>query len=414
MHVTLLQTSSGRNNLLVQDGKLVQYQSIISDYYFLIFLICCLGHALIWVRALNWMHGIRSQAIWTDAIRLSMHVILSGLPFLWFLYAGFHAPEPFWESWPSPLSWMLVAYFWLIFFLGLLLFPLVWINYLLRRAPVSNRLLSIDVQQVGKALGRLPVGTGRRGWKAHLPGNQAFDVELVEREFKLSRLPAALEGLRILHISDLHFCGRPDRAYFERVFYLCSQRPFDLLIVTGDLVDSSKHYHWLQLFHLLKPALGKYAILGNHDLRFDTYRIQKGMKDQGFTMMDGVADLISIRDVPVLLAGNVAPWLLPVPDLTGFPVDETFRLAIIHAPDQFKWAVENQFDLVLAGHNHGGQIRVPGFGSIFVPSKTGRRYDGGVFQDGKTLLHVSRGLSGGHPVRYFCRPEATWLTLRRA
>ncbi|HMO37367.1 MAG TPA: hypothetical protein PKA06_15115, partial [Gemmatales bacterium] len=84
----------------------------------------------------------------------------------------------------------------------------------------------------------------------------------------------------------------------------------------------------------------------------------------------------------------------------------------VHSPDQYSWAVKEKFNLVLAGHNHGGQIRIPGFGSIFVPSKTGRSYDQGVFQKGNTVMHVSKGLSGGHPVRYFCRPEATWLTLR--
>lgn len=388
-------------------------QAVVSDYYFLLFLICCLGHALIWVRAINWMHGIRSQAAWTDLVRLAMHFILSGLPFLWFLYAGFHAPEPFWESWPVPLGWLLESYLWIVFCLGLVLFPVVWISYLLRREPAGSISQKSEVHDIGKALGRRPVGLGPRGWKANLPGNQAFEVALVERELQLARLPTSLDGLRILHITDVHFCGRPDRAYFERVFHLAAQRPADLLIVTGDLVDSPKHYHWVNLFRLLKPSLGKYAILGNHDVLYDAKQTTKLMTQQGFTMLDGQTQQITLRDAPVLLAGNVAPWLLPVPDMSGHPLNDAFRLALIHTPDQFRWAVQHQFDLVLAGHNHGGQIRLPGFGSIFVPSKTGRRYDGGVFQKKQTLLHVSRGLSGGHPVRYFCRPEVTWITLRK-
>lgn len=388
--------------------------NFLHDWYFLVFLICCLGHALIWVRILNWMHGIRSQEGWTDIVRLTMHFILSGLPFAWICYAGFQAPEPFWMSWPYPLGHLLNGYFWLTGFLGLVVFPIVWIGYLLRREPAATKVVNREVHNVGRALGRRPVGTGRRGWKAKLPFNQAFEVELVERELHLPSLPAAWEGLRILHLSDLHFCGRPGRAYFERVFYYCSRHPHDLLVVTGDLIDGPDHYHWLKLLSMLKPSEARWAIVGNHDARYDQDIVRTTLREEGFQVFSGISQKVELRGVPVIVAGNEAPWNEPVPDMTPFLNDASFRLGLIHSPDQFSWAVKNQFDLVLAGHNHGGQIRLPGFGSIFVPSKTGRRYDMGVFQQGKTLLHVNRGLSGGHPVRYFCRPEATWLTLRSA
>jgi predicted MPP superfamily phosphohydrolase len=71
-------------------------------------------------------------------------------------------------------------------------------------------------------------------------------------------------------------------------------------------------------------------------------------------------------------------------------------------------------DLVLSGHVHGGQIRLPPFGSILLPSRCGRRYDGGAYALGQTLLYVSRGLSGEHPVRYNCRPEVTLISLKKA
>jgi predicted MPP superfamily phosphohydrolase len=67
---------------------------------------------------------------------------------------------------------------------------------------------------------------------------------------------------------------------------------------------------------------------------------------------------------------------------------------------------------MLAGHNHGGQVRIPVIGSVMVPSRTGRRYDGGSFFEPPTLLHVSRGLAGQHPLRYNCRPEVTKIILR--
>lgn len=383
----------------------------IQQYYFLVFVICCLGHALIWVRAINWMHGIRSQALWTDLVRLVLHVILSVIPLCWFLIYGFQAPDAFWEHWPIPLNWFMTGYLWLIGILGLFLFPVVWIAYLLRHEPKGHRFIQRDTFDVAQALGRKPAGTGRRAWKALLPGNEIFHVDLVERELVIPRLPASWSGIRLLHISDLHFCGRPGRGYFERVFHYCAKRPCDLLILTGDLIDHQDFYHWLQLLQMLQPRLGKLAIRGNHDALYDADRVSALLEGMGFITLGGKCQTVSVGDERILVAGNEAPWLQPIPKIPGREQDDLFRMALIHSPDQFAWAVENQFDLVLAGHNHGGQIRLPGFGSIFVPSKTGRKYDCGVFQQNETVMHVSRGLSGGHPVRYFCKPEVTWLTL---
>jgi uncharacterized protein len=196
------------------------------------------------------------------------------------------------------------------------------------------------------------------------------------------------------------------------VFHYCNQRTFDVLVITGDLIDGPDHYHWLQLFEMLKPREARWAITGNHDALYDLERVRRMMRGLGFQVFSSIAVKAELRGIPLIIAGNEAPWNEPIPDLSPFENDDCFRLALIHSPDQFDWTVRHRFDLVLAGHNHGGQIRLPGFGSIFVPSKTGRRYDMGVFQEGNTLMHVNRGLSGGHPVRYFCRPEVTWLTLR--
>ena len=93
------------------------------------------------------------------------------------------------------------------------------------------------------------------------------------------------------------------------------------------------------------------------------------------------------------------------------------RILLSHNPDVVE---EGEFirsgyrvDLMLSGHTHGGQVRLPVIGSIFVPSTCGRRYDTGTFAAGRTVLHVSRGLSGKEPLRFRCDPQVTRLTLRR-
>jgi predicted MPP superfamily phosphohydrolase len=67
---------------------------------------------------------------------------------------------------------------------------------------------------------------------------------------------------------------------------------------------------------------------------------------------------------------------------------------------------------MLAGHNHGGQVRLPVIGPVFMPSRYGRHFDMGAFEIGPTLVHVSRGVSGKHPYRFGCKPELTKIVLR--
>ena len=97
----------------------------------------------------------------------------------------------------------------------------------------------------------------------------------------------------------------------------------------------------------------------------------------------------------------------PPRDAAGLPL----RFLLAHGPDQFAWAQQNDFDLVLVGHNHGGQVRLPLLGAILAPSLSGTRYAGGVFRRGNTVMHVSRGTGSHTPLRWNCPPEVALLTL---
>ncbi len=120
---------------------------------------------------------------------------------------------------------------------------------------------------------------------------------------------------------------------------------------------------------------------------------------------------LTVRGEPLVVVGHEGPWFRPEPDLSAAPPD-AFRLCLSHTPDNLPWARRHGIDLMLSGHNHGGQIRLPMFGSVFVPSRYGRRYDCGTFHEPPTLLHVSRGLGGEQPLRFNCRPEVTRIILR--
>ena len=87
-------------------------------------------------------------------------------------------------------------------------------------------------------------------------------------------------------------------------------------------------------------------------------------------------------------------------------------ILLAHTPDVFHKAARLGFDLILSGHTHGGQIRLPGIGSLVLPSRYGRRYAQGLFRRGKTLLYVSQGAGGHIPLRIRSKPEIIQMVLR--
>jgi predicted MPP superfamily phosphohydrolase len=230
----------------------------------------------------------------------------------------------------------------------------------------------------------------------------------------LPQLPSDWDGLSILHLSDLHFCGTPDRVFFQRVLDRCLAPGVpDLIAITGDIVDSPKHHRWVvPLLGRLRWRIAGFAILGNHDSWQDPRLIRRRLRKVGYHVLGNSWEQIDVRGQPMVVIGNEFPWFTPEADLSKCPAD-VFRLCLSHTPDRIRWARRHRVDLMLAGHVHGGQIRLPPIGSIFVPSRYSRRYDGGTYFEPPTLMHVSRGLAGQHPLRFNCRPEVTRLILKK-
>jgi predicted MPP superfamily phosphohydrolase len=263
---------------------------------------------------------------------------------------------------------------------------------------------------VARELGTIPAAPGVRRAIARLPGNAIFRVEINRREIVLPGMAPQLDGLSILHLSDLHFNGTPGRAFFERALELAGPLKADLIALTGDILDRHARADWLPttLAKLAAP-LGRYFVLGNHDALDEPENIRAAMRDIGWTDVGARAIVREARGIPVVIAGSERPWLgiQPVRPETGAPGPAGLGLLLSHTPAQFACARAQRYDLVLAGHLHGGQINFPLFGSV-----TGGRYHGGVFSAGPTVMHVSRGLGVMFPMRLNCPAEITKLVLR--
>src|SRR5262249_38920396 len=153
------------------------------------------------------------------------------------------------------------------------------------------------------------------------------------------------------------------------------------------------------------------AILGNHDSWRDPPVIRRRLRRVGFHVLGNSWEKLEVRGEPLVVVGHEGPWFKPAPDLSDCPPGP-FRLCLSHTPDNIHWMQKHKVDLALAGHVHGGQIRLPVIGSLFVPSHYSRKYDCGPLDEPPTLMHVSHRRAGQHPLRSSCGPGVRKLGRR--
>jgi predicted MPP superfamily phosphohydrolase len=253
-------------------------------------------------------------------------------------------------------------------------------------------------------------------WKAQLlriPGNRSLHLRRVEWDLEFPGLHQGLNGLSIVQLSDLHFARCYQRTYFDAVVDSCREWPADLVLITGDIVDDLEMIDWIEpILGRLEARHGKFAILGNHDYEHAPELILSALERAGFTTLEGRWSTLKLEGAILAVGGTSAPWG-PEFEVGDIPKAD-FHVLLSHTPDQFAKARRWGMDFVLSGHNHGGQIRLPLIGPLFMPSLYSRRFDRGFFRSGSTLLYVSEGIGGKHPVRFGCTPEVARFVLRHA
>lgn len=254
-------------------------------------------------------------------------------------------------------------------------------------------------------------------------------LQITRLTVPLPRLPRELQGLTIGHLSDLHLRGSPaarrigERACAE----LMAQRP-DMICLSGDLVNHAKHLpEALELLRRLTAPLGVYLVLGNHDLDATMEDYLEGnpgcdtaqqlwrdaVLDTPAVLLDNQWRALETRGRRVVIAGigDLCAGQDDLPAaLAGAPPGD-LHLLLCHSPDSLDLPGTEWADLLLAGHTHGGQLRLPGLGSAWAPVWRLRHRSGGLLRLGTTLIFVNRGVSSGFPARINCRPEIALLEL---
>lgn len=377
------------------------------------FLVAWVGHGYLLMVVLNVTYSQPFNRVFLKTLRKLFGLLLVA-PLLFASFVSHDLVAIVRGATEDPSHWMVAAYPAVCLFMGAIAFPAVTIRRLLRSDPRCVLASETRVFDVANHLGHPPVGDGKHAGVAGLSWNHIYRVDFSYLTLAVPGLPRAWDGLTILHLSDLHFYGSPSQAYFDAIIRRCLEDGVpDLVVVSGDIVDEQKYLDWIvPVLSPLQATHGKFAILGNHDWWQDFDGVRGRLSEAGLTVVSNRWTTIDVRGEQLLVAGHEGPWFRPGPELAGAP--DCFRLLISHTPDNIGWARSNQFRLMLSGHNHGGQIRLPVIGSMFVPSKFSRKYDMGTFHEPPTVLHVNRGLAGKEPIRFRCPPQVSRLTLRTA
>ncbi len=275
----------------------------------------------------------------------------------------------------------------------------------------------------------LAAGAGALGALVYAVAVEPYAIRVVRLELSAPRLPRAFDGYTVCQISDLHTSqmGRRERLIRD----LMGTLPVpDLIAVTGDLVHTPRGIPpFLELAQSFQARDGIYAIFGNseHKNGVRPHALARTLADNGITPLLNRHVVLERAGETFALAGVDDPVNDQdrLPDaLHGIP-DGLFTLLLMHSPDGIAEAVVRGVDVVLSGHTHGGQVRLPLFGAPHTHTILGRRMSDGYYaakrlrraigiRPGRTQLYVTRGLGvSGLALRFLAPPELTLLTLRR-
>jgi hypothetical protein len=381
---------------------------------FPLYLLAALGNLALWVGFINRVHGTalgRRPVRWLTALG-ALGLFVSPLVVL--AVGWRHGFQIFGRGDWGGVPWGLVFYVGLCA-VGAPLAAGVWLAHRWqdRAAGIVLDEHSRRYDLRAAALDGVESPTARR--MIGCSPNEVSQLAVTHKTLYLARLPAELDRLTIAHLSDLHFTGRVGKRFFVEVVDRVNELDADLVALTGDIIDKARYLPWMaDTVQRLRARHGVYFVLGNHDLYVPTAKLREMLTSAGLVDLGSQTATLELRGQCIALAGNELPWIGPVPDVSQLPTDAALKIALAHAPDQFGWGRRHGFDLLLAGHNHGGQVRLPLLGALACPSRHGTRYASGVFYARPTVMHVSRGVSGEVPLRWNCSPEISLLTLAAA
>lgn len=236
-------------------------------------------------------------------------------------------------------------------------------------------------------------------------------------------LPEEFDGFKIAQVSDLH--NASFGAGNEKLLELLRSAEPDIIAVTGDLIDS-RHtdvdtaVSFVEAASEIAPV---YYVTGNHESRLDFDEIEPQLTAAGAVVLRNASEYIERGTARIQIAGIDDPSFLgssgsadarAEAELEGVVDADAYTVLLAHRPELIDTYAAAGAELILSGHAHGGQVRLPLIGGLYAPGQGFLpKYDAGVFESGGSTMVVSRGLGASlFPLRVNNRPELVLITLR--
>lgn len=226
-------------------------------------------------------------------------------------------------------------------------------------------------------------------------------------------------SLKIVFLGDLH--TKPiDLDRLKRVVSKVNEQKPDIVLSIGDYVNGNSYKETLyprviaKELGEIKSKYGFYTVLGNHDYDYNSLRIRKELEKNGIKVLEN-------DTLPLDIEGKRL-WLIGIQDFSVCHThldyntkqvsdEENPVILLSHTPDVFP-EVDERIELTLAGHTHGGQVIIPFYGPIYVPSKYGKKYSKGYFEEGNKKMFVTGGIGTSvFPIRFNNFPEIIILNI---
>jgi predicted MPP superfamily phosphohydrolase len=246
---------------------------------------------------------------------------------------------------------------------------------------------------------------------------ERWEVTVTRATFGVRNLPTDLEGLTLAHLTDFHCGPLVPKEFVEDVVRRTNLLKPDLVVLTGDYVDEdmTNLTECAAALGKLAAPLGVYAVLGNHDYEVGAEEVAQALAAQGMNLLRNARTALG--------RGERKLWLVGLDDtaghreefretLAGIPADEPIVM-LSHSPDLLNRSADVGVELILSGHTHGGQVRLPGIGAPHAPSMVTTRFAVSHVRRRHTRLYVGRGVGMTVlPVRLNCPPEIGLFTLQ--
>lgn len=236
---------------------------------------------------------------------------------------------------------------------------------------------------------------------------------LTIKEYKIENknIPNSFDGLKIVHFSDIHYKSTVDINYLKKIVKLINKQKPDIVIFTGDFLDKRFNYTDKEIenakneINKIESTLGNFAVTGNHDIIKNPETFNE-IFSNNFTILNNEEKLLYYEDTtPISIIGFQDALEGKVNYEMLEKENPYFRIILAHEPDEYNKIKEYDFNILLSGHSHNGQVRLPLIGAIYTPTGSKTYYENYYKLDNKEIF-ISNGIgTSGLDVRFLSTPS---------